>query len=94
VILKAPHHGSATSSSEALLAKLHPSMVVYSAGRGNPFGHPAPSVVQRYWRAGAVAFRTDEDGAVIVDTDGTTVEITTASGRRVSLAAARGSGAP
>lgn len=85
VILKAPHHGSATSSTAPFIKAAHPAAVVFSAGRGNRFGHPAPAVVDRYRGAGALVFRTDEDGAVVVDTDGRTAWITTWSGRRVSL---------
>jgi competence protein ComEC len=85
VIVKAPHHGSATSSTPELIAASHPDTVVFSAGRGNHFGHPVPMVVSRYRAAGAVIFRTDQDGAVVMDTDGTRVQITTWSGRRVEL---------
>jgi len=84
-IVKAPHHGSATSSTDAFVMAARPSAVVFSAGRGNRFGHPAAAVVDRYTRAGAQLFRTNEDGAVVLDTDGKTVEISTWSGRRVTL---------
>jgi competence protein ComEC len=85
-IVKAPHHGSATSSSEAFIAALHPSAVIFSAGRNNRFGHPTPAVVERYLSANCVLFRTDEDGAIVLDTDGQVVPITTwASGRKVTL---------
>jgi competence protein ComEC len=81
-VLKAAHHGSAGSSSARWLAALGPSAVVYSAGRGNPFGHPAVPALRRVEQAGAEAFRTDEDGAVHVATDGERVAIETMSGRR------------
>ena len=55
--------------------------MVFSAGRNNRFGHPAPVVVGRYRDAGAAMFRTDEDGAVLVETDGKTVWVRTWSGR-------------
>ena len=84
-IVKAPHHGSATSSTDPFLRALHPAAVVFSAGRGNRFGHPAPVVMARYRAMHALVFRTDEDGAVVLDTDGKTVEMTTWSGRRVAL---------
>ena len=85
-IVKAPHHGSATSSTEAFVAATHPSAVIFSAGRNNRFGHPAPVVVARYRDANCLVFRTDEDGAVVLDTDGRAVHITTwASGRSVTL---------
>jgi competence protein ComEC len=74
-ILKAPHHGSATSSTPVFLDALHPRAVIFSAGRHNRFGHPAPAVVARYRSLGVAMFSTAEDGAVIVETDGTRVEI-------------------
>ena len=82
-IVKAPHHGSATSSTQPFIDALHPSAVIFSAGRGNRFGHPAPSVVDRYRGANSVIFRTDEDGAIVLDTDGKSVEMWTLMGRRV-----------
>jgi len=84
-IVKAPHHGSATSSTQPFIDALHPAAVVFSAGRGNRFGHPALPVVARYRAANAVMFRTDEDGAIVLDTDGKSVEMWTWSGRRVRL---------
>ena len=80
-VLKAPHHGSATSSTREFLAAIHPAAVVFSAGRANRFGHPAPVVVERYRAMGTPMFSTADDGAVILDTDGERVEIRTWSGR-------------
>ena len=85
VIVKAPHHGSATSSTQPFIDALAPAAVIFSAGRANRFGHPAASVVERYRAAGAVMFGTAEDGAVILDTDGRTVEIRGWTGRAVTL---------
>jgi competence protein ComEC len=75
VILKAPHHGSATSSTGVLVDLLRPSAVIFSCGRDNRFGHPHPAVVARYRTAGAALFSTAQDGAVFVETDGTTVAV-------------------
>jgi len=77
VIVKAPHHGSAGSSSGSLVGATRPAAVVFSAGARNPFGHPAPVVVDRYRAAGAIAFSTAEDGAVVMDTDGRSVVVWT-----------------
>jgi len=82
VILKAPHHGSATSSTKALLDALRPAAVVFSCGRNNRFGHPHPSVVARYREIRAEIFSTASDGAVFVETDGTTVDVRGWAGRR------------
>jgi competence protein ComEC len=84
-ILKVPHHGSATSSSSAFLHAVRPDVAVISAGRGNPFGHPVASVLERYRNRGAAIYRTDQDGAVSVETDGTTVRVRTFTGRRLTL---------
>ena len=85
-LLKAPHHGSATSSTSEFLAAAGPAAVIFSAGRTNRFGHPAPAVVDRYRALGATMFSTAQDGAVIVDTDGRTMQIRGwGSGRTVSI---------
>jgi competence protein ComEC len=87
VVLKAPHHGSATSSTAALLSALRPAAVIFSAGRNNRFGHPHPAVVARYRDMATAMFSTAEDGAVILDTDGRTVTLTGWTGRRVVVGA-------
>ncbi len=74
-VLKAGHHGSATSSTPEFLAALGPAAVIFSAGRDNRFGHPHPDVVERFEALGTAIFRTDRDGAVFVETDGTTVKV-------------------
>ena len=81
VILKAPHHGSATSSGDELLSALHPDVVVFSAGRNNRFGHPHPLVVQRYRSHGTAMFSTALDGAVSLETDGRSVRMKGWTGR-------------
>ncbi len=70
-LLLAPHHGSRTSSSYALIRAVDPNWVVFSAGHRNRFNHPHPNVVARYRelavepvytsRAGAVRFVFDKD---------------------------------
>jgi len=84
-IVKVPHHGSLTSSSVAFLAATRPQVAIVSAGRSNHFGHPAPEVLDRYRAIGAAIFRTDQDGAVTIDTDGHTVDVHTFLGRRLTL---------
>ena len=83
VVLKAPHHGSATSSTSDLLATLRPAAVIFSCGRNNRFGHPHPAVVERYRAMGAEMFSTAEDGAVVVETDGNDVALRGWTGRQI-----------
>ncbi|MFA0812230.1 DNA internalization-related competence protein ComEC/Rec2 [Microbulbifer epialgicus] len=63
-ILVAPHHGSKTSSSEALLAWAKPKRVIFSAGFRHHFGHPHADVVARYQDVGAQIFSTAQSGAI------------------------------
>ena len=77
VVLKSPHHGSGTSSSDEFITAIKPRVVVISCGRANPYGHPLPYVLDRYKSAGSEIFRTDRDGQVDVTTDGMAVTVET-----------------
>jgi competence protein ComEC len=89
VVLKAPHHGSATSSSDAFLDAVRPSAVIFSAGRNNRFGHPAQVVVDRFAARHVAMFNTADDGAVFVETDGKRVEVQTWRTKKTMIAFAR-----
>jgi competence protein ComEC len=84
-IVKVPHHGSLTSSSDRFVEALLPRVAVVSVGRSNRFGHPAPAVLRRYEDVHAEIFRTDRDGAVTVESDGTSLDIRTFTGRAVHI---------
>ena len=81
-ILKAPHHGSHTSSSPAFVEASHPKVVVMSFGYRNRFHFPAPEVVDRYRSIGARVMRTDEEGAIEVDVGSTAPSIRGDQSRR------------
>ncbi len=72
-LLKAPHHGSRTSSTEAFIRAVKPRHVVFCVGKNNLFGFPRAEVVGRYDAAGCRRFRTDE-GSVTFVSDGTSIE--------------------
>jgi len=78
-VLKSPHHGSATSSSEAFVEAVRPALVLISVGQGNRYGFPAPSALERYGRLGARVCRTDLHGAVEISADGRLLRVRTAS---------------
>ena len=80
-VLKAAHHGSATSTSAEWLDALRPDVVVFSCGRENRYGHPAPAVLRRVLDRGTTVFRTDQDGQVVVETDGKALRVRTFTGR-------------
>ncbi|MFY9720165.1 MAG: ComEC/Rec2 family competence protein, partial [Candidatus Cybelea sp.] len=70
-VLKVGHHGSAYGSSSQFVAAVAPRYAIVSVGRHNLFGHPASSTLATLRRCGARIYRTDENGAVTVVTDGT-----------------------
>jgi competence protein ComEC len=72
MVLKVAHHGSATSTSAALLSAVHPRYAVISVGARNVYGHPRREVLARLQNAGVVTYRTDEEGAVSFYLDGKT----------------------
>lgn len=83
-ILKVAHHGSRTSTAQALLEAWRPQFALISAGRGNTFGHPTPDVIRRLESIGAAIFRTDRDGQITVETNGRRIEISTYVSRAAS----------
>ena len=76
-LLKVPHHGSRTSSSEAFIDAVNPRYGVISVGERSRFGHPHPAVVNRYAARGIRLLQTGRDGTVTVTTDGGTLEVST-----------------
>jgi competence protein ComEC len=69
-VLKAAHHGSDSSSSEAFLAAVRPEYIVVSAGRDNRSRLPHPDALARLEKTGGRVLRTDRDGAVEFRSDG------------------------
>jgi len=65
-ILKIGHHGSKTSTSEALLEGTNPEMAVIQVGK-NSFGHPTSEVLEKLEFSGIPVYRNDESGAVLID---------------------------
>lgn len=73
-LLKYPHHGSRTGMTSTLLHSLSPSVAVISVGN-NSYGHPAEEILQLLASEGVQFKRTDKDGDVIIETDGTSWNI-------------------
>ncbi len=66
-ILKVAHHGSKYSSSAEFIEACSPEAAVISVGAGNLYGHPAPATLERLESYGCDIFRTDLDGAVVLE---------------------------
>jgi competence protein ComEC len=65
-ILKVPHHGSRHSSTADFIKAVNPDIAIIQVGKNN-FGHPNPAVVENYLKQDIMLFRTDQDGAVLID---------------------------
>lgn len=74
-VLKAGHHGSKSSTGEALLENVRPEFAVFSYGEGNRYGHPAKEVKERILAHGVRIFETAKSGAVTFWTDGEAVRV-------------------
>jgi len=65
LIFMAPHHGSKTSSSLDLLNKLSPELAFAQNGYRNRYGHPHPTVSERYRSLQIPFYQTPNTGAQI-----------------------------
>jgi competence protein ComEC len=75
-ILKVAHHGSNDPGLAEELRTLRPRIAVISVGRGNDYGHPTPETVATLQRLpGLRLYRTDEDGPVVIESDGHTLSV-------------------
>jgi competence protein ComEC len=75
-VLKVAHHGSADAGLPALLDLVRPRVAVISVGTGNDYGHPAPSTLAALEEVPDLdVYRTDEDGRVVVETDGRRISV-------------------
>jgi len=63
-VLKAGHHGSKTSTGDALLSYTKPKYVVISAGADNKYGHPNPETLARIVRVGSEVVSTIDHGNI------------------------------
>jgi competence protein ComEC len=77
-ILKVAHHGSEDAGLPDLLRVLRPQIAVISVGERNDYGHPRPETIAALRSSpGLTTFRTDEDGRVVVESDGTSLTVRT-----------------
>ncbi len=68
-LIKIPHHGSISSSTEEFIKKLSPRLAVISVGRNNNFGHPHSDVIHRLESLNTEIYRTDINGMIRVRLD-------------------------
>ncbi len=72
IILKAGHHGSSTSTTEAFFKAVDPQAVVIMCGEDNRYGHPHRETIELLEEAQVDIYRTDLQGTIVFKTDGET----------------------
>ena len=74
-IFRISHHGSPYSTNHDIISAVSPNVSIISVGT-NFYGHPSPKVIERLEAAGSIVYRTDKNGAILVemDEDGTTIK--------------------
>ena len=86
-MLKVAHHGSATASSDVLLATVQPRVAVISVGANNRYGHPNPATLARLGSHSSRVARTDQEGTVETTLDRAAVTIASSRGPAIPGAA-------
>lgn len=74
-VLKVGHHGSNTSSSEDFLKQINPTYAVIMAGKNNSYGLPKQKILDRLAKIGAKVYRTDEEGTIMMISNGNNIEV-------------------
>lgn len=74
-VVKVGHHGSSTSSAVAFVNACDADYAIISVGKGNSYGHPKTEIIKRWKNTGAKVYRTDENGTVVVISDGENIEV-------------------
>lgn len=77
-VLKVGHHGSSTSTSYPFLREVMPQYAVISVEKGNSYGHPHEETLSKLSDAGVEVYRTDENGDIVMTSDGNSINIVTA----------------
>lgn len=75
-VLKVPHHGSNSSSTEEFIKAVSPKVSIISVGK-NTFGHPSKDTISRLMGPTQLVYRTDINGAISLKTNGNKVIIKT-----------------
>ena len=77
-VLKVAHHGSEDPGLAEQLKVVQPRVAVISVGAHNDYGHPNPTTLATLNAApGLAVYRTDRDGAVVVESDGRRISVHT-----------------
>ena len=76
-VLKAGHHGSSSSSSDAFVDAVDPRVAVVSSAYDSQYGHPHEEVLQRFADRSVPTYWTATHGDVVFVSDGANVSVRT-----------------
>lgn len=69
-VLKVTHHGSRFGTTDAFIKELSPDIATISVGINNIYHHPNKDVIERLRNNNTTVYRTDKEGAIILECDG------------------------
>ena len=76
-LIKLGHHGSITSSTEKLCEEVRAKFGIVSLGKNNKYGHPSTVILERWKAVNTHLYRTDLKGAILVESDGNGLRLST-----------------
>jgi competence protein ComEC len=76
-VLKVPHHGSRSSSSESFIDAVNPEYAVFSASTRGKIKLPAPGILKRYMERKITPLLTEHAGAITFESDGENLSVKT-----------------
>lgn len=84
-LLKIGHHGSKSSTCSNFLSAVNPKYAVISVGKDNSYKHPSQSTMDRLKEKGVQVYRTDENGTIVVTSDGKNISFNSSPGTYIGF---------
>ena len=82
-VLKVPHHGSSSSSTDSFLKAVNPKIAIFSLGENNSYGHPHREIIKKY--ENIETYRTDIHGTILVISNGIEVIVKTEKNSEINI---------
>lgn len=76
-VLKVGHHGSQYSTTAQFLKKVSPKYAIIQVGKNNSYSHPKDVTIKKLEKIGAKIYRTDQNGTIILNSDGENISFET-----------------
>ena len=78
-VIKIGHHGSEYSTTESFIKQVNPNYAIISVGKNNTYNHPSNTIIDRLNNYNIKIYRTDEDGTILLTSDGHDITFNTIS---------------